>query len=339
VNPPQLTVVIAARDAARTLPACLEAVLEQAGGEVEVIVVDDCSSDDTREVAARFPVRLVALGEHAGVAAARNRGARAARAPILFFLDADVVLGPGALARGCSLLADPALDAAIGSYDDEPLDRSLVSQFKNLAHHYFHQRSASSAGTFWGACGVIRRDRFLAVGGFDERRYRLPSIEDVELGYRLVEAGARIRLDPGLQVKHLKRWTLASLVKTDLLRRAIPWTLLWLERGGQLPRDLNFGTDQRVAAALAPGMVALTAATAAFPPAALALVVCVGAAAWINRDLYRLLLRKGGLRLAAGGFLLQQLYYLYSAVGLGVGLSIHSWRQLRRQAKTAPDVP
>jgi GT2 family glycosyltransferase len=339
VNPPELTVVIAARDAARTLPACLEAILEQAGPEVEVLVVDDCSSDDTREVAARFAVRLIALPEHLGVAGARNRGARAARAPILFFFDADVVAAPGTLARGRSLLSDLAVDAAIGSYDDEPRDRSMVSQFKNLAHHYFHQRSAPCAGTFWGACGVIRRDRFLAVGGFDERRYRLPSIEDVELGYRLVEAGARIRLDPGLQVKHLKRWTLGSLVKTDLLRRAIPWTLLWLERGGRLPRDLNFGSDQRVAAALAPGMVALAAAAVALPAAAFLLAACIAAAVWINRDLYRLLLRKGGARLAAGGFLLQQLYYLYSAVGLGVGVSLHCWRQLRRQARTVTGVP
>lgn len=330
--------VIAARNAARTLPACLEAILGQAGPEVEILVVDDCSNDDTREVAARYAVRLIALPEHRGVAGARNRGARAARAPLLFFFDADVVAAPGVLARGRSLLSNPAVDAAIGSYDDEPLDRSVVSQFKNLAHHYFHQHSDPSAGTFWGACGVIRRDRFLGVGGFDEQRFRLPSIEDVELGYRLADAGARIRLDPGLQVKHLKRWTLASLVKTDLLRRAIPWTLLWLERG-HLPRDLNFGSEQRLAAALAPAMVAFAAAAAAFPSAAIPLAASIAAAAWINRDLYRLFLRKGGPRLAAGGFFLQQLYYLYSVVGLAAGVSLHYWRRLRRHARAAAGAP
>ena len=90
----------------------------------------------------------------------------------------------------------------------DPDDQSIVSRFKNLAHHHFHQRARVEASTFWGACGAIRREQFFAAGGFDEKRFKLPSIEDVELGSRLVDRGVRIVLDPGLQVKHLKRWTL-----------------------------------------------------------------------------------------------------------------------------------
>ena len=128
----------------------------------------------------------------------------------------------------------------------DPDDPSIVSRFKNLAHHHFHQRSRAEANSFWGACGAVRRDCFFAAGEFDEKRFKLPSIEDVELGYRMIDRGVRIVLDPELQVKHLKKWTLTSLIATDVTRRAIPWTLLWMERR-RMQKDLNFSYDQRIA--------------------------------------------------------------------------------------------
>lgn len=324
---PRISAIIAARNAAGTVGPCLESVCSQAGAEAEVIMVDDYSLDPTAAVAARFPIRLIALPEHRGVAAARNAGAAAARAPIVLFVDADVILAEGALARAVAALADPSVDAVIGSYDDQPAARSIVSLFKNLAHHYYHQRSNDTATTFWGACGAIRRDLFMAVGGFDEKRFLLPSIEDVELGWRLAERGAKIRLDRDLQVKHLKRWTIGTLLKTDVMHRAIPWTLLALERS-RLPSGLNFSPGQRVAALVALGIV-LAAAAAAWRSEAWAALATLLAAAWLlNRRLFELFFRQGGIRLAAGGFLLQQIYYLYSLCGVVAGVMLHFGRRL-----------
>jgi len=81
----------------------------------------------------------------------------------------------------------------------------------------------------WAGCGAVRRAAFVEVGGFQEG-YLRPSIEDIELGYRLSESGGRIRLAAEVQVRHLKRWTLASIVRTDVWRRGVPWTELLLER-------------------------------------------------------------------------------------------------------------
>lgn len=115
------------------------------------------------------------------------------------------------------------LAALIGSYDDAPGATNFLSQYRNLLHHYVHQTGNEEASTFWGACGAVRREVFLAMGGFDES-YRQASIEDIELGYRLKRAGLKILLCKALQVKHLKRWEAGSLLKADFCYRALPWT-------------------------------------------------------------------------------------------------------------------
>ncbi|HXR24777.1 MAG TPA: glycosyltransferase family 2 protein, partial [Candidatus Binataceae bacterium] len=145
--------IIAARNAAARLSRCLDALIAQSANEIEPIVVDDNSTDDTAAIASRYPVRLIALPQHAGVSAARNRGAAASRGEVLLFLDADVVLAPGGISRVLETMARPGVGALIGSYDADPDDVSIVSQFKNLAHHHFHQHSHPEATTFWGACG------------------------------------------------------------------------------------------------------------------------------------------------------------------------------------------
>ena len=75
------------------------------------------------------------------------------------------------------------------------------------------------------------------------------SVEDIELGMRLTRAGGRIRLVKSLEVTHLKQWTFRSLVHTDVVRRAIPWSRLLLAEP-RLPDDLNLRWKSRVAAAL-----------------------------------------------------------------------------------------
>jgi glycosyltransferase involved in cell wall biosynthesis len=322
-DPPQVSIVIPAYNAESTISRCLDSVFRQAGPEVEVIVIDDCSRDGTRECASKYDVRLRTMAENSGPSVARNYGARAARAELLFFIDADVTLCEGALARAVADMRVPGVDAVIGSYDDDPLVRTTVSLFKNLAHHYFHQHSGPGATTFWGACGLIRRELFFSLGGFDEK---LPGITDVELGYRLISRGGLIRLDPGLQVKHLKHWTLPLLVRTDIQLRALPWTTLLVEYG-YLPKRLNFGSDQRAGALLAIGLVVFGVMALFRPLAAVPFVACLALAALVNQGLLRLFYRKGGVRLLVGGILLQNLYYLYSAWALIVGVTIAAFRR------------
>ena len=321
---PALSAIIPALNAAATIARCLDAITAQLSDDVEVIVVDDGSTDDTFEIASHYDVRLLKLPRNMGPSAARNRGAEMARAPVLFFLDADVAIAPGGIARARAAMSRGDADAIIGSYDDDPAAKSSISRFKNLAHHYFHQRSRTEATTFWGACGLVRREIFFAAGGFDEQRF---GIEDVELGYRMTARGVRIVLDPGLQVKHLKRWTLGSLVTADVWRRAVPWTLLRLE-GRRLPADLNFSIDQRISTVVTVALAILTPAAIFRPQLWIPVAALIAAAIWLNLDLYRLLFKKGGPWFSINGFLLQQLYYLYSVFGVAAGIAIYLARSL-----------
>jgi glycosyltransferase involved in cell wall biosynthesis len=204
--------------------------------DFEVVVVDDGSVDGTAAVAESFPCALLKLPENSGAATARNVGAKASHGPILFFLDADILIRPqtlGMIVRAFSERAD--VDALFGSYAKECGSSGFFSRYKNLVHHHAHQTSNPEAVTFCSGFGAVRREVFFRLGGFDPR-WRF--LEDIEFGHRLHRRGHRIWLYKELQMTHCKRYTLRSLVRSDLIGRAIPWTQLILETR-VVRRDLN----------------------------------------------------------------------------------------------------
>jgi len=313
-HPHRLSIIVPVCNNPRDLRESLAALIADAGPESEIIVVDDASTDETRAVAAEHDgVRVLRLARNSGPSSARNLGAREAKGDILFFVDADVVVARGAVSRVVRTLDEhPEVAAVFGSYDDKPRAPGLVSQYRNLLHHYVHQRGQIGASTFWGACGAIRRSVFEAVGGFDEERYPR-CIEDIELGYRLRRAGHRIVLDKNLQGTHLKRWTLRSVIRTDVCCRAMPWTRLILETRSA-PDDLNLRDGQRLSVGLV-GLACLAVLlaplhTAAVPVAAAAMLAVMA----VNRSLYAFFLSHRGVVFTAGAFLLHLLYFFYGGL-------------------------
>ena len=230
--------------------ACLTSVFAAIQPGDEIIVVADGEGDGSWRIGEQMGARIAKLSTSGGPGQARNLGAETSRSDILFFVDSDVTIPPDAVERVRAVFEEEKdVAAVIGSYDEEPGEGNFHSQFKNLFHHFVHQHGCAEASTFWGACGAIRREIFLKLGGFDQT-YGRPSIEDIELGYRLKAASHRIRLLPDLQVKHLKRWDAQSLIHTDMLDRAAPWTeLIWDHFIRQKPRvlnDLNLGLSYRL---------------------------------------------------------------------------------------------
>lgn len=295
---------------ATSLPP-LAAMLER--GEIsELIVVNDGSTDNSVEIAEKFGATVHHTGGRTGVGHARNLAAKIAKGDVLWYVDADVVIHDDVARKLREAFSDENLTAVIGSYDDQPPAQNFLSQYKNLLNHYFHHGASREATTFWGACGAVRKQAFLDVGGFDTEKYHLPSIEDIELGYRLSDAGGRILLLADVQGTHLKEWRFVDLMRTEIFRRAIPWATLMLERGG-ITNDLNVSTSERLKAILA-GLLALSIVPAAAGFVSWWLPVGLLLAAGLsNYKVVRLFYRRRGPIFALGGLLMHQLYYLYSS--------------------------
>ena len=287
---PRLAVIVPATDDPPTLPRC-RASLEAALTPADELVV-------------------VRRAPREGPSRARNEGVDASRAEILVFVDADVEVHADALGLiRARFAADPDLDAVFGSYDDEPAARDVVSTFRNLLHHHVHHESAGPVDSFWAGLGAVRRGAFEATGGFRD----LAGVEDVELGTRLLGAGARIELDPAIQGKHLKRWTLPSMVRADLLNRGIPWTQLALE-GRATRRGLNLGWRHRLSAGASVVLVDRLLRRRTAEAAAALAALCA-----LNIRFYRLLAVRGP-RYLVGGIAVHVVHHLTSALALVVGV-------------------
>jgi hypothetical protein len=295
---PKLSVIVPATDPRPTLPRCVAAIRAALAPTDELIVVTDAP--------------------HPGAASARNQGAARAEHEVLVFIDADVEIKPETLARLRSRLASaPELVAVFGSYDDAPEELDVVSTFRNLLHHHVHHGAAGSIDSFWSGLGGVRRGAFEAVGGFD---VTIPtSIEDIEFGSRLHRRAGRIELDPAIQGKHLKRWSLATMVRTDLRLRGTPWVRLALQ-GRATTQGLNLAWPHRVSAASC--VVMLVSVIARRPRIAAASLGVLGV---LNHRFYRLLAQRGP-RYVVSGVCLHVLHHLTSAVALLVGVG----REIRR---------
>ena len=292
---PSLSVVVPATNAPRTLAACLDAIRASEEPPEDVVVVDEGGG---------------------GPAKARNRGAMRATGDVLVFVDADVLVHPDAFSRiRRAFDGDPDLAALFGAYDDSPADPGTVSQFRNLLHHHVHQEGAGPATTFWAGLGAVRRQAFEAVGGFDEVRYEVPSVEDIDLGMRLAAAGRRILLDPTVQGTHLKRWTVRGMLETDVWHRGVPWTEL-LMRYGVRSSALNLGRKHRVSAALSVVAV-LSLLRGRVRTTVLALAGLVA----LNRSFYALLARRRGNAEAALGVGLHVLHHLAGVAAVPIALA------------------
>jgi mycofactocin glycosyltransferase len=206
---PTVSIVIPVRNRPREIAACLDSLakLDYPSHKIEIIVVDDASTDQTPNVVATYPVRLIALKEHRQASFCRNTAAREAQGDLLAFIDSDCLADPLWLKGLVGIFKDATVGAVGGMVD-------AYYEEKGLDHYEKVKSSLKVGGWFRGskegdnffyvpACNLlVRRDLFLHLDGFKEE---LHVGEDVDFCWRLRDAGSHVEYRPMGKVFHKHR--------------------------------------------------------------------------------------------------------------------------------------
>jgi GT2 family glycosyltransferase len=238
---PTISVIVVTHNGRRWLEDCLRSVLAQDGCAFEVVLVDNCSSDESVAlVQHRFPeVRILPLSENQGFAGGNNAGARVARGDLLVFLNNDTVVEPGWLrALTDALERDPGAGLTTSRivFLHEPDTVDSAGDGYLRAGGGFKRHHGASAGAVqtsdcpFSACGAgfaIRRALFDELGGFDEDLFLV--YEDIDLSYRARLRGWHVRYVPSAIVRHAGSSTIGHFSALAILygQRNLEW--VWLK--------------------------------------------------------------------------------------------------------------
>lgn len=217
-----ISIVIPTYNASRFIPGLLNSIFDQTVDDMEVIIVDDCSTDDTVELAKEHPVKVIKMEENVGPAKARNIGVKEAKGDIIFFLDADVIVLDGTLqAVKDHFEKDLSAKCVIGICSTDSLNEGFVPHYMAM-FEYIHLLGTEGAevSVFAPRCGAIKRDFFLEIGAYNES-YKGADVEDFELARRVN------RTDPiMLNEKMLVRHQFANF--RQALRNYFKRTVMWV---------------------------------------------------------------------------------------------------------------
>lgn len=272
------TVVIPVRDGANLLPRCLEALKGQTHVGLEIIVVDDGSTDASAAIAQSIGVRVLRQ-EKAGPAAARNFGTRVAGSPIILFTDADCAPHAEWAVTLLNAFEDGSISGCKGTYSSR--QRQLIARFVQLDYEDRYRRMgrhASNIDFIDTYSAAYRQSVLTELGGFDES-FKVSSVEDQELSFRAVAAGHKLVFEPRARVDHLHPTTLSSYVRKKF-KIGFYKAQLHVRLSGRLSHDSHTPTILRaqtlvaiVVLFMAPASLRTSTARALI----ITLLVCIGA--------------------------------------------------------------
>jgi glycosyltransferase involved in cell wall biosynthesis len=180
----------------------LESIFRNKIKEMEVIIVDDCSKDDTVSIAKNYPVKVIELQKNGGPARARNIGVEASKGEIIFFLDSDVIVLDGTIKEVQDyFVRNPSAKCVIGVCATEPLNKGFVPAYMAM-FEYIHliETPGNKVSVFAPRCGAVKKDFFMKIGGYKES-YKGADVEDFELARRINRSDSII-LNPKILVRH-----------------------------------------------------------------------------------------------------------------------------------------
>lgn len=320
---PFISVVIPNHNGERTIGRCLKAALASEYANLEIIVVDDCSSDNSTAIIEQYPCRLIPLPEHSGASRARNVGAENSRGDVLFFIDADCLLQPDTLSIAAAAYMAHKPDVILGgTYTLLPYDQDFFSTFQSVYIHYSETKNIDNPDYIATHAMLIRRSIFIETGGFKEDF--MPILEDVEFSHRLKKSGHILRMDPAIQVKHIFNFTFIKSLRNGI-RKTKYWSIYSLKNkdllsdSGTASREFKLNVLSCFAVLF---LVALVFLVNSWAPA-IAAFVLYGTNLLLNRQLIREFYKTKGPLFAFSAVLYYTLVYPF-AVAIGAFSAIFS---------------
>ncbi|HDO25713.1 MAG TPA: glycosyltransferase family 2 protein, partial [Nitrospirae bacterium] len=222
-----ISIVIPTYNAEKFMPALLDSIFSSTVSDFEVIIVDDCSTDNTVEAVKKYPVKLIRLTENSGPGKARNMGVKTAHGDIIFFLDSDVTVTAGTIEEAADFFkSSPSVNCVIGVCEKEPLNSGFVPRYMAL-FEYVHLKGSryDEVSVFAPRCGAIKKNLFEKIGGYNET-YKGADVEDFELARRINRTD-RIILNRRMVVKH-QFANFRQAVK-NYFKRAFMWVRLFIK--------------------------------------------------------------------------------------------------------------
>ncbi len=328
-----ISIIIPNYNGGRTIGKCLESIFAFNDDDREVIVVDDCSEDGSRDIIRKYPCRLVRLEKHAGASAARNAGAANSKGDVLFFIDADCLLQQDTLPVIRNHIAGWPADMLIGgTYTPVPSDPEFFSLFQSVFINYFETKNLSNPDYLTTHALVIRAETFRKLGGFKEKF--LPILEDVEFCHRIRRAGFRLTMDADLRVQHVFNFSLLRSLR-NAARKTRYWIVYSLENrdlfadSGTASIELKLNGLAWLGSVLL-GLLSFTTGQEGFlVPLPLLWAVDIA----VNRHLFKAFSKAGGVLFGfLGGMYYMAVYPAAVWVGAFRGVAQYLTRNRRQQA-------
>lgn len=182
---PKLSVVIPLYNTEKEIGICLDSIFNSDWKDFEVIIVDDCSTDSSLEVAKKYSCRFFSTGENNGPAKARNIGVRNAKSDIILFLDSDAKVERNSLRKIYeSFVKKKDIWAVIALPDINSLRKGRAPNYNALKNQYTLYSADPYCDYFTCQMGAVRKKIFEEVGRFDEG-FKGADVEDIEFGMRI----------------------------------------------------------------------------------------------------------------------------------------------------------
>ena len=288
-----ISVIIPCYNAERTLEACVRSVILTNYPRLQIILVDDLSTDSTSLIMTKLEkefsgqICIFQQKEQGGPAKARNAGARVATGRLLFFLDSDTIMDPGGLKSFSEQMLK--VDAVVGVYEAEPINHGIVSRYKGYLNNYFFSRhGVVPYQVFDSARAGIRAEVFKDLGGFNTDLRWGMDFENEEFGYRIIQKYKMI-LDPDIHVAHHFP-SLGKLTKTYFSRVSQWMEIFMIRRKFESGGVTSMGTGVSTAASMC-ALVSLLGVSI-HPMAAIASLFFFALYSWGYSGFFLFVLRK-----------------------------------------------